>query len=418
MLKVSLIGSLAKHLGQLSSLPLREEVQWQPAPTCDADAGQVDLFLCLGRELAAVADTFGLHESTYVIARLVATWDEVPAPQQVDLWLQDSLEKIYGFVVGYTPQMHTICKWVRAAAHKVSSALDLKTLIVGETGTGKQLAAEAIHRLGPRSDQPMVVLNCSGMPPLLADSELFGHVRGAYTGAANPRDGAARTAGAGVLFFDELSDMPLELQPKLLSLLETRAFKPLGSDRSEPFKAQVISATHQRLEAKIKQGLFRPDLYFRVAQFSIFLPALRERTADIELLVRHFRKIIAFPENVLDANGWDAMRAHSWPGNIRELRATLGRLAVLSATQPSIHVREILSMDEASEGGRSKMTGTLAHRRAEFDKEILTDMMKRFNGNTERVAQDLGISRRAVYQLLERHGIETGSARKHGTRFQ
>jgi transcriptional regulator with GAF, ATPase, and Fis domain len=338
---------------------------------------------------------------------LVATWQERPPLTELDASLQRSLAEVYGFVVGYTESMHAVCRSIRIATHEASLALDLRTMIFGETGTGKELVARAIHRLGKRSEAPFVSVNCAGVHADLIDSEIFGHVRGAFTGALSDRAGAIATAGIGVLFLDEIGDMPIELQPKLLRVLEQRRFAPIGSDQSFALRAAVVSATNQELDKAVKKGSFRADLYFRIAQLQVYLPPLRDRMADLTLLLESFLQPHGLHAASLGTEAMNYFATYSWPGNVRELKSMAERFVLFrisGSTENSLEwLRQILPQ------GTGIRPASLAERRTDFDRRVLEEVMARCGGDTACVAAELRITRRSVYNLLRRYGMHPRS---------
>jgi len=217
---------------------------------------------------------------------------------------------------------------------EVVAPTDSGVLILGETGTGKELIARAIHNLSDRHDQPFIKLNCAAIPSGLLESELFGHERGAFTGAVMRKAGRFEVANKGTLFLDEVGDIPLELQPKLLRVLQEHEFERLGSTRTQHVDVRVVAATHRNLKQMVQDGEFRRDLYYRLHVFPLSVPALRERREDIPILVRHFvdeyarrlhRCIETIPPQVIEA-----LTGYSWPGNVRELQSFIKRSVILS----------------------------------------------------------------------------------------
>jgi formate hydrogenlyase transcriptional activator len=232
-------------------------------------------------------------------------------------------------IVGRSPVLEALLQQVERVAPTASTVL-----IQGETGTGKELIAQAIHNLSPRCGRPYVKLNCAAIPFDLLESELFGHERGAFTGAIAQKTGRFELADKGTLFLDEVGDIPLALQPKLLRVLQEQEFERLGSGRTHHVDVRLVAATHRDLEEMVKRNEFRNDLYYRLNVFPIQLPALRERRQDVVLLVQHFvdvfsrrmgKKIEYIPEDTLNA-----FKSYSWPGNIRELQNVIERAVILS----------------------------------------------------------------------------------------
>src|SRR6266403_316868 len=257
---------------------------------------------------------------------------------QEKLYLEDEIRADANFeeIVGKSPALHRVLKLVETVAPTDSTAL-----IYGETGTGKELIARAIHNLSPRRSKPFVKLNCAAIPTGLLESELFGHEKGAFTGAIAQRIGRFEVADGGTIFLDEIGEVPLELQTKLLRVLQEREFERLGSSRTLRTDARLIAATNRDLEAMVSEQKFRSDLFFRLNVFPVHVPPLRERQGDIPLLVRHFtqhfskrmRKVI----ETIPSAGMNALCRYHWPGNIRELQNVIER-AVIISTGPALSV--------------------------------------------------------------------------------
>ena len=244
-------------------------------------------------------------------------------------YLEEEIRTELGEIVGESPTLKTALSMVSVVAPTDSSVL-----ILGETGTGKELFARAIHKLGSRSEKAFVKLNCAAIPLGLLESELFGHEKGAFTGAIAQKTGRFELADKGTLFLDEVGDIPLELQAKLLRVLQEQEFERLGSNRTHKVDVRLIAATHRDLAAMVKQGTFREDLYYRLKVFPIQVPALRERTADIPRLVRHFVGLYSQRMNrridVIPPDTTDALTRYPWPGNVRELQNFIERAVILS----------------------------------------------------------------------------------------
>jgi formate hydrogenlyase transcriptional activator len=245
------------------------------------------------------------------------------------LYLEEEIRAELGEIVGESRALKTALSLVSVVAPTDSSVL-----ILGETGTGTELVARAIHKLGNRSEKAFVKLNCAAIPLGLLESELFGHEKGAFTGAIAQKTGRFELADKGTLFLDEVGDIPLELQAKLLRVLQEQEFERLGSNRTHKVDVRLIAATHRDLPAMVKQGTFREDLYYRLKVFPIQVPALRQRTEDIPILVRHFTALYAQRMNkridVIPADAMDALARYPWPGNIRELQNFIERAVILS----------------------------------------------------------------------------------------
>jgi Transcriptional regulator containing PAS, AAA-type ATPase, and DNA-binding domains len=216
-------------------------------------------------------------------------------------------------------------------------------LIEGETGTGKEVVAKAVHRLSERANKPFVVLNCAAIPEALLEAELFGHTRGAFTGAVQSRTGRIEAAHGGTLFLDEIGEMPLALQAKMLRFLECGELQRVGDNETIRVDVRVIAATHQPLEQRAEEGAFRLDLYHRLAVFPVEVPALRVRMEDIRDLVEHFLAQMGqkMPRKRLSEAALERLREHHWPGNVRELMHVLERAAILAGDKPEIGAEEI-----------------------------------------------------------------------------
>ena len=247
-----------------------------------------------------------------------------------NLVLKDEYARKFGFprIVGEHPSMQSAAREMQAIA-----ATDTTVLLLGASGTGKELFARAIHQLSPRSSKPFLALNCAAIPESLVENELFGHERGAFTGADSRQAGKFELAHAGTLFLDEIGELPLSVQSKLLRVLEDGKVQRLGSNAESNVNVRVITATNRDLEAAVKAQAFRQDLYYRLAVFTIRIPGLRERGDDVLLLAEHFlsgfRRELKKPRLKFSVSALQALGAHSWPGNVRELRNAIERASIL-----------------------------------------------------------------------------------------
>ena len=301
---------------------------------------------------------------------------------------------------------------------------DASVLILGDSGVGKELVADAIHYGSSRSEGPLVKINCAAIPDTLLEDELFGHERGAYTGATQRRKGRFEQAGGGTLFLDEIGELPLALQVKLLRLLQEHRFERLGGTESIDADVRVICATNQELEARVREGKFREDLFYRVNVVPIRVPTLRERGDDIVLLARHFVRDMGprngRPIESISRDAEDALRLHSWPGNVRELRnviergVIMGSGPVLDAAELSLSARSARS--HAGEGGGN---GVLVEQLMgsqitfeEFERELLIKALKRTRGNQSRAARMLGMTRRTLQYRIDKFDIDTAPMRE------
>ncbi|OZA14439.1 MAG: two-component system response regulator GlrR [Hydrogenophilales bacterium 17-62-8] len=298
-----------------------------------------------------------------------------------------------------SPAMETLLAEAQLAAQSEAALL-----IQGESGTGKELLARAIHRASPRRAKPFVAINCGAIPAELLESELFGHMKGAFTGAARDHPGLFLSAQGGTVFLDEIGDMPAPLQVKLLRVLQEGEVRPVGATETRAVDVRILSATHRNLEEAIVSGEFREDLYYRLNVVNLLLPPLRERREDIPLLARHFlteltekyrRRIHGFAPEALEM-----LVAADWPGNIRQLRNVLEQCCALCTTStiPASLVARALRDKPAD-------IQPLAEARAAFERDYLITLLKLTRGQVSEVARLAGRNRTEVYRLLERHGL-------------
>jgi two-component system, NtrC family, response regulator GlrR len=277
-------------------------------------------------------------------------------------------------------------------------------LIEGETGTGKELLAQAIHEASGRAGGPFVVVDCGAIPVTLIESELFGHVRGAFTSAVDSRRGAFETAKGGTLFLDEIGELPLEVQPVLLRALENRTIKRVGDDARIPVDVRVVAATHRDLRREVNRSRFRADLYYRLAVLRVRVPALRERREDIPALVRHFCSVMGGDDAAtLSDELVTALAAQSWPGNVRELRSAVQRALLLgdAAVWQDPLAREtdqVVDLDQTY--GEAKERAM-----AVWEASYVRRLIAMFDGNLMRAARAVGMSRNHLRQLAERYGL-------------
>jgi transcriptional regulator with PAS, ATPase and Fis domain len=277
---------------------------------------------------------------------------------------------------------------------------DISVLITGETGTGKELIAREIHRRSPRVKAPFITINCGAIPENLLESELFGHVKGAFTGAIATRMGRFQAAHGGTLFLDEIGEMPPQLQVKILRALQERTVVKVGDSRPEVVDIRVVAATHRVLEDEIKKGTFREDLYYRLNVVNVRLPGLRERGDDILVIAKFFLTKYA-KEFSSKAKGFSpaaqvALRKYGWPGNVRELENRVKKAAVL-ADRPMIGPEDLELRPENLD---PVMSLTLA--REEFQKRYINEVLERNNGNRTKTAKDLGVDPRTIFRHLEK----------------
>jgi len=280
-------------------------------------------------------------------------------------------------------------------------------LILGESGTGKELVARAIHAKGPWGGQPFVPIDCGALTPTLIESEIFGHVRGAFTGATHDRQGLLTAAGEGTVFLDEIVELPVELQSKLLRALQEREIKPLGSNERIPVKARIVAATNQDLEVAIKRGTFRKELYFRLNVVSIKLPPLRERREDIPGLVRFFLAKHKADLGGITGVSDEAMArliSYDWPGNVRELENCILRALALGCA-PEIRVVDLPSNLLYLVGEPRHDPRTLATLHA-LEQRAILQALEATKGDRLRAAKLLGIGKTTIYRKLKEYGLE------------
>ncbi|MGI9215795.1 MAG: sigma-54 interaction domain-containing protein [Hydrogenophaga sp.] len=291
-------------------------------------------------------------------------------------------------------------------------------LLLGESGTGKELVARAVHEAGPRAGKPLVAVDCSSLPENLFESELFGHERGAFTGAATARGGLVEAASGGTLFLDEVGDIPLPMQVKLLRLLETGTYRRVGSTELRHADIRVVAATHRDLDAMVQDGRFREDLYYRLSTFPILLPPLRERRGDVALLAPALLERVAAPRRLTLAPAALALlETQDFPGNVRELRNLLERTALLcdGSVIEAEHVRQAIATGRRPGAARSIPARSTPAAPADADQDLrslelaaLRETVARHTGSRADLAQRLGISERSLYRKLKALGIGTG----------
>jgi two-component system response regulator HydG len=311
-------------------------------------------------------------------------------------------------IIGTSPAIQKIFDTIKRIAPSTATVL-----IQGENGTGKELVARAIHNLSLRSEAPFVALNCGALSEGILESELFGHERGAFTGANQAREGKFSFANKGTLFLDELGDMPLSLQVKLLRVLEEREVTPVGSNKSRKVDVRLLAATNKDLVQEIKTGRFREDLYYRIKVVSIYLPPLRDRREDIPMLVDSFIKQFATihqrPIVGIDGDSMSRLLAEPWPGNVRQLRNVIENMVVL-AEGTELTVTDL--PDEIRPKAHQPSTALVtldefaSYTLEQWEKELIRLQLARHEGNRSKVAKALGVSERTLYRKLKEYGIK------------
>jgi transcriptional regulator with PAS, ATPase and Fis domain len=285
---------------------------------------------------------------------------------------------------------------------------EVPVLLVGESGSGKELIARAIHRNGSRSSGAFVAENCGAIPETLLETTLFGHVRGAFTGAARPRAGLFEVADRGTLFLDEIGEMSLGMQAKLLRALQDGEIRPVGSDRARKVSVRLITATHRNLAAMVASSKFREDLYYRLNVISVSIPSLRDRASDVPLLVNHFLAQHAGKRRVrISKAALDRLAAHGWPGNVRQLENEVRRALVLA---DDLILPEHLSPELHGQGEPRGVEELNLRRRLDaLEVELVTIALRRTEGNQTRAAELLGLSRFGLQKMMKRLEISLDS---------
>ena len=300
------------------------------------------------------------------------------------------------------------------------SASETRICILGETGTGKELVARTIHERSSRAGGPFITLNCAAVPAELIESELFGHEKGSFTGAAGRHVGKFEQADGGTIFLDEIGDMPLAMQAKLLRVLEEGEVERIGGDKTVTVNVRVLVATHRDLEARVREEKFRQDLFHRIYVFPLVLPPLRARRDDIPTLIEHFAA------QVSAQNGWkpvpfapeavEALQSHPWPGNVRELRNMVERLMLLASDGQVDLTTVQLALPKALAGGSSLLhglsSGPLADRVQSFEREVILAELKHSQHNVSLAAKSLGLERSHLYKKAEQLGIDLRATRR------
>ncbi len=329
--------------------------------------------------------------------------------------LRRELQGVFGFhrLVGKSARMREVYKLLEQA-----SRLDITVLLTGETGTGKELAAKAIHYQSARAARRFVAVNCGALPAELVESELFGHARGAFTGAVGAKAGLFEEAQGGTLFLDEVGDLPLAVQVKLNRALQEKEIRRVGENAAVPVDVRLVAATHRDLKAEVKAGRFREDLFYRLHVFPVTLPPLRERREDLPMLVAHFlEKLAKAHQRPVDGVEPEALRAltgYPWPGNVRELENAIERaVAVCDAGRIDLSCLPAEVVQEQQGSLPAEVLLKLPYREAvdlardRVSREYLTALMREMGGNVTRAAERAGMERESLHRLLKRYGVRS-----------
>lgn len=331
---------------------------------------------------------------------LSLTIDVAGEPTRVML----SASTAFGAAVGKSVAMRVLF----ARLERVAKT-DEPVLLLGESGTGKELLARAIHESSPRSPGPFVVFDCAAVSPSLVESELFGHQKGAFTGAHAARTGLVEAARGGTLFLDEIGELPLDLQPKLLRMLENRTVRPVGSNDVHPVDVRIVAATHRDLPARAAAGEFRADLYYRLAVAEVRIPALRDRRDDIPLLVERLLAAREPPATLADLppNTLPMLMAHNWPGNVRELRNMLARIMLFQASDVLTPPPEPEPRPDAPSDMRLDIPYHAAKEAilSDFDRRYAAMQLQAHGGNVSSAARAMGVSRQFLHKLIALYGL-------------
>lgn len=306
-------------------------------------------------------------------------------------------------LVAVSPQMQQIVSMIERIA-----PIDVTVLLLGASGTGKERIVQAIHRLSPRKKEKVVAINCASIPTTLLESELFGHEKGAFTGATTQKIGKIERANGGTLFLDEIGDLPFELQAKLLRFLQERVIERLGGHEEIPVDTRIICATHQDIEKMIAEGTFREDLYYRIREITLKIPPLKDREGDAVLLAKvfldRFVNELKLPAKALNRDAIRAIETYDWPGNVRELEGCIKRAAIMSTAKQVTPVD--LGLDEIESDKPVPEKLNLKNAREDVERRALIRALVESNRNISDAATMLGVARPTVYKLMEKYNIK------------
>jgi DNA-binding NtrC family response regulator len=386
--------------------------------------GNVAFIVMTGRaSINSAVEAMKLHAYDYLVKpfepleTVVAAVERAVAHKRLvdrNLFLERQLELTSQFegIVGTSKRIAEVFAMVESVA-----PTDVTVLVAGESGTGKELVARAIHARSSRALRPFIAINCAALTESLLESELFGHVKGAFTGALSTRRGLFEEASGGTLFLDEVGELSAATQVRLLRVLQEGEIRPVGSNDSRHVDVRIIAATHRDLAARVQTGEFRQDLFYRLNVVNLALPALRERIEDLPALAHHFVKKAAarFDKSVtkIDADALERLCAYSWPGNVRELENAVERAVVLargdSITADLLPVE--LRGPSISRSSAPSPQLAFAEAREAFERRYLEDVLRRAQGNTAEAARLSGLDRSNFRRLLKRHGISAANLR-------
>jgi DNA-binding NtrC family response regulator len=348
-----------------------------------------------------VTKPFSLEELRLLLDR-VANHLKLKTENRV---LREKIKSKQGFgnIIGRSPEMEKLYRIVAKAANSTHPVL-----ILGESGTGKELIARSIHFSGPFCGKPFIPVDCGSLVPTLIETELFGHVKGAFTGAQHAKDGLLTIAEGGTVFLDEVGELPIDLQAKLLRAIQEREIRPVGSTKHIPINVRILAATNRDLEEAVAQGTFRRDLYFRLNVLSLRIPSLRERRQDIPILASHFLERLsrgAEQERTLSDDALKAMLAYDWPGNVRELENCLERACAFTSG-PMIHLGDLPREISQLQGSASKASGNGDNKivpMLELERQTILNAIAQLNGDKLQAARLLGIGKTTLYRKLKEY---------------
>jgi two-component system response regulator HydG len=322
--------------------------------------------------------------------------------------LREKIKSRHGFggIIGSAPEMEKLYRIIAKAAHSTHPVL-----ILGESGTGKELVARSIHFSGPFRDKPFVPVDCGSLVPTLIESELFGYVKGAFTGASQSKEGLLAVTNGGTVFLDEVGELPVDLQSKLLRAIQEKEIRPVGSTRRIPINVRILAATNRDLEQAVAQGAFRRDLYFRLNVLTLRIPPLRERRQDIPLLAGYFLEKLAHAtgqEHTLSDDALKTMLGYDWPGNVRELENCVERACALSSG-PLLSVADLPTILHSAPGTATIRTCDVVGKIisiAELEKQTILGAIAQLNGDKLLAARLLGIGKTTLYRKLKEYASQ------------
>jgi DNA-binding NtrC family response regulator len=377
---------------------LRNEVDKAKLPvaiiTAYATAANTIEAMCLGA-FDHLTKPVGREDLASLLERMVRSRAAKAAqPASVDA------DGIADDIIGSSPSMREVQKTIGLVADS-----DATVLITGDTGTGKEVVARTIHRVGARAAGCFMALNCAAIPPDLLESELFGHVKGAFTGAVLERKGAFREADGGTLFLDEIGDMDLAMQAKILRAIQERVVTPVGG-RSQKIDVRIVAATHRDLEQWVKQGRFREDLFYRLCVVPIELQPLRKRPDDILPLAEHFLALVSSPQKLLSKEAVQRLTNHAWPGNVRELRNAMERVAVMCRSEiVTASDLDFLATTSSHDADINDDAGNLSSAVEQLERRMIAEALAESKGNRAEAARRLGIHRQLLHAKAEKYRL-------------